>query len=146
MTVHIIKLCVGVEHISDLVEWQQECAQAALKNGTPLVLNHLTRNTPRRKDEILEGGSLYWVIKGFVQVRQRIIAIEPDERENGQPACALIFDPELVETERHPRRAFQGWRYLESADTPPDIRDRRGNSQESLPSTMASELRDLGLL
>ncbi|MBC8241929.1 MAG: DUF1489 domain-containing protein [Alphaproteobacteria bacterium] len=145
MTVNIIKLCVGVEHVSELESWQRQRAEAALKSREPFVLHHLTRNTPRRKDEVLDGGSLYWVIKGLVQVRQRIIAIEPSERENGMPACALVFAPELVETERYPRRAFQGWRYLEADDAPPDLRGGLGE-RDSLPLALVSELRDLGLL
>ncbi len=145
MTVNIIKLCVGVEHVSQLEMWQRQRAEAALKSRKPFTLQHLTRNTPRRKDEVLDGGSLYWVIKGLVQVRQRIIAIEPSQRENGEPACALVFSPELVQTERQPRRAFQGWRYLESEDAPPDLRGG-GDTRDSLPPALVSELRDLGLL
>lgn len=146
MTVHIIKLCVGVDTVSELADWQEKRARIALKSGEPLILKHLTRNTPRRKGEILDGGSLYWVIKGLVQVRQRIVAIEPDQRENGEPACALMFDPELVETERQPRRAFQGWRYLECADAPADINGRRSSQINSLPTHLEIELRELGLL
>ncbi len=145
MTVNIIKLCVGVEHVSELEFWQRERAEAALKAKQPLVLQHLTRNTPRRKDEVLDGGSLYWVIKGLVQVRQRIVAIEPSARENGEPACALVFDRELVQTERQPRRAFQGWRYLEPDDAPPDL-GSGGDAKGSLPPALVLELRDLGLL
>ncbi len=146
MTVHIIKLCVGVDTVSELADWQEKRARQALKTGKPLVLKHLTRNTPRRKDEILDGGSIYWVIKGLVQVCQRIVAIEPDQRENGEPACALVFDPVLVETERQPRRAFQGWRYLEDADAPADINGRSRSSVNALPPHLEVELRELGLL
>lgn len=145
MTVNLIKLCVGVDHVQELEDWQRERAEAALKSKKPFISQHLTRNTPRRKDEILDGGSLYWVIKGLVQVRQRIIAIEPSQRENGEPACALIFDPELVQTERQPRRAFQGWRYLEQVDAPPDLGDGV-DTGNSLPPALVSELRELGLL
>jgi len=149
MTVHIIKLCVGVEQVTQLVDWQRHRAEAALKANEPFTLQHLTRNTPRRKEEVLDGGSLYWVIKGLVQVRQRITAIEPSERENGEPACALVLAPELVETERHSRRAFQGWRYLEQTDAPRDLGNggsSSGDSRESLPPALMSELRDLGLV
>lgn len=145
MTVHLIKLCVGVDEVSDLADWQAEQARIAKKSGKPLVLQHVTRNMPRRSMEVLDGGSLYWVIKGLVQVRQRIIALEPVVRESGEPACALVFDPELVQTNRQPRRAFQGWRYLEVADAPADLGEG-GDVADKLPPAMASELRDLGLL
>jgi len=145
MTVNIIKLCVGVEHVSELEFWQRQQAEVVSKAQQPFVLQHLTRNTPRRKDEVLDGGSLYWVIKGLVQVRQRIVAIEPSARENGEPVCALVFDRALVQTERQARRAFQGWRYLEPNDAPPDLKPG-GDAMGSLPPKLASELRDLGLL
>jgi hypothetical protein len=145
MTVNIIKLCVGVEHVSELECWQRQQAEVVLKAKQPFVLQHLTRNTPRRKDEVLDGGSLYWVIKGLVQVRQRIVAIEPSARENGEPVCALVFDQELVQTERQPRRAFQGWRYLELDAAPPDL-GSGSVAKGSLPPALVSELRDLGLL
>jgi len=145
MTVHLIKLCVGVEEVAQLVEWRAKKAAAAKKSGNPFIQQHLTRNMPRRKDEVLDGGSLYWVIKGLVQVRQRIVALEPATRENGEPACALVFDPELVQTELQPRRAFQGWRYLETVDAPSDLGEG-ANAIDKLPPAMASELRDLGLI
>lgn len=145
MTVHLIKLCVGVEEVSQLAEWQGKRAAAAKTAGTPLVLQHITRNMPRRKEEVLDGGSLYWVIKGLVQVRQRIIGLEPVVRESGESACALIYDQELVQTERQPRRAFQGWRYLEVNDAPADL-GPGGDAMDKLPPAMASELRDLGLI
>jgi hypothetical protein len=145
MTVHLIKLCVGTDDVPDLRDWQQQRQAAARANGDPFVLKHVTRNTPRRKDEILEGGSLYWVIRRFVQVRQRIIAIEPDTREDGGPACALVLDPELVETRAWPHRPFQGWRYLPESDAPPDI-SSVGGETDALPAQMKEELRSLGLL
>ncbi len=145
MTIHIIKLCVGVDEVSELRYWQDKRASDARANDEPFVLKHVTRNTPRRKDEILEGGSLYWVIKRFVQVRQRIIAIEPDTRDDGKLACALILDPNLIETRAYPHRPFQGWRYLPESDAPPDV-SKVSARAESLPTQMKAELRELGLI
>ena len=145
MTVHILKLCVGVSEITELAQWQAERAQRAQACNEPFVLQHVTRNTPRRKDDVLAGGSLYWVIKRLVQVRQRITAIEPVTREDGQPACALVLDPEIVQVEPRPHRAFQGWRYLEDADAPRDI-GQSGLQGESLPPALMAELKELGLL
>ena len=144
MTVHLIKLCVGVDEVSQLRDWQKKRIDDAAKQGKTYVLQHVTRNTPRRAEEVLDGGSLYWVIKRFIQVRQRIIGIEPATREDGQPACALILDKELVETAAYPHRPFQGWRYLPSSDAPPDM--ARGAAGEALPAQMKAELRELGLI
>ena len=145
MTVHIIKLCVGVDEVSELRDWQEHCRTVAAASGEPFVLKHVTRNTPRRKDEVLDGGSLYWVIRRYIQVRQKIIGIEPDIREDGKPACALILAPELVETRAYPHRPFQGWRYLPKNDAPPDAAGVVGQS-DALPANMKEELRSLGLL
>ncbi|MBT7506598.1 MAG: DUF1489 family protein, partial [Rhodospirillales bacterium] len=94
---------------------------------------------------VLDGGSLYWVIRRYIQVRQEIIGIEPDIREDGKPACALILGPELVETRAYPHRPFQGWRYLPENDAPPDAAGMTGQS-DVLPANMKEELRSLGLL
>ena len=76
---------------------------------------------PRRRDEVLDGGSLYWVIRHEVRLRQRIAAIEADETADGRSCALLILDPVLVPTEPIPRRPFQGWRYLEPGDAPRDL-------------------------
>ncbi len=145
MTVHLIKLCVGVDEVSQLRDWQLKRAEKAKSQGVPYEPRHVTRNTPRRADEVLDGGSLYWVIKRFIQVRQRIVRIEPVTRDDGQAACALVLDPVLVETRPYPHRAFQGWRYLTEPDAPPDKSLVSGDG-ETLPDLMKAELRDLGLL
>lgn len=113
--------------------------------GESFQLRHLTRSTPRRSAEVLDGGSIYWVIKGAVRARQRIIDIDTAINHKGLPRCALIFDPELVSVRARPMRAFQGWRYLEVADAPPDAIGIQDQSDE-LPAEMAEELRELGLL
>ncbi|MEQ8664586.1 MAG: DUF1489 domain-containing protein [Rhodospirillales bacterium] len=145
MTVHLIKLCVGVDDLDDLRAWHERRRKAAERKGEPFLLRHVTRSTPRRADEVLDGGSLYWVIKGQVQARQPIVALEPTQREDGKPACAIVMAPELVETEWRAHRAFQGWRYLDPRDAPRDL-GRRRRRGDSLPADMARELRELGLL
>ncbi len=145
MTVHLIKLCVGIENVEHLAEVQRTRLEAAKARGEKPQLRHLTRNTPRRKDEVLDGGSLYWVIKGVIQARQRILGFEPTQRETGAPACAIIYDANLVRTEPRGFRAFQGWRYFPPEKAPADLDATRGASGE-LPADMAAELRDLGLL
>lgn len=145
MTVHLIKLCVGIENVEHLAQVQTARLDAARARGEPEQLRHLTRNTPRRRNEVLDGGSLYWVIKGVIQVRQRITGLEATERESGQPACAIIIDEEQVRTEPRAYRAFQGWRYLPTDKAPRDL-GMSDSDRAELPPEMVAELRDLGLL
>lgn len=145
MTVHLIKLAVGIESLSHLSQRQtQRFADAASAGNSP-QLRHLTRSTPRRAGEVLDGGSIYWVIKGAVRARQRIIDIDTAINHQGLPRCALIFDKELVPVRARPMRAFQGWRYLEPGDAPPDAIGGIDETDD-MPSEMAEELRALGLL
>lgn len=145
MTVHLIKLCVGVETPRELAEWQaRRLKRLARAKKTPEHC-HRTLQTPRRRVEILDGGSLYWVIKGFVLVRQRIIDLRDDVKDDGTRCCGIVLDTEIVPTRLHPRRAFQGWRYLEAADAPPDV---KGFAEEAdaMPRAMREELRALRLI
>jgi hypothetical protein len=145
MTVHLIKLCVGCETVSELAEWQVErLAQLQKARKTP-ELCHRTLQTPRRREEVLDGGSLYWVIKGFVLVRQRILDLRSDAKDDGVACCGIVLDPELVATRAHPRRAFQGWRYLEAADAPQDVKGF-GDAPDDIPRGMREELRELRLI
>ena len=151
MTLHLIKLCVGVEDVAHLARIQhartkggEAGARGALGDGR---LVHVTRQMPRRADELLDGGSIYWVIKGVIQVRQRLSALEKIVTDDGRPACALVLDPALVEVRPRSFRAFQGWRYLEGDATPGDLPGgTRVGKGDALPKDMVRELRDLGLL
>jgi len=134
MALHLIKLCVGVDRIEQLTQWGRE---ERGKGRTPVV--H-TRMTPKRVAELLDGGSLYWVIKGVVQCRQRIVAI--DTLEEGQRSrCEITLDDEVVRTAPQRRGAFQGWRYYEGKDVTPDL---GGWEAGELPEGFAEELRALG--
>lgn len=143
MTVHLVKLCVGVESIQDLADWQQECLAELRKKKQPLELMHVTRMMPKRIDELVAGGSLYWVIKGYICVRQKLIDIRPVTK-NGVPHCGIVYEPELITTERRFRSPFQGWRYLEENDVPPDARNLKGG--DDLPEALKLKLAELGLL
>ena len=143
MTLHLIKLCVGCESIEDLAEWIDERLAEARKASRPAVHQHVTRMVPKRIPELLDGGSLYWVIKGNVQVRQRLLAIEPFVDREGIGRCRLVLDPQVVATDWQPKRAFQGWRYYEAKDVPPDARAGRGG--DDLPAALRAELAELGL-
>ena len=139
MALHIIKLCVGVAEIDELAVSQKR----RLDRGE--LLFHTTRMMPRRQTEVLDGGSLYWVIKGSVQVRQLISDIVPIVSEDGIRRCRLMLDKQLIATRPQPRRPFQGWRYLKADDAPADIAVYDGNNQD-LPPAMRAELVELGLL
>ena len=145
MPLHLIKLAVGCESVKELKGWVAERMATAKKKGLPLRHVHITRMTPKRDGEILAGGSLYWVIKGFVLVRQRVLDLRADVKEDGTSCCGIVLDTELVATRPHPRRAFQGWRYLEAADAPPDAKGSHGGADE-MPGAMREELRALRLI
>lgn len=134
--VHLIKLAVGCDGIDALKDFQ---AQRLRAFGHVF---HLTRMTPKRVDELTDGGSMYWVIKGQIAARQRVLAVESDQDDEGRPRCRLILDAEVAEVEPRPAKPFQGWRYLKPEDAP---RDRRPGETEP-PPEMAEELRRLGLL
>jgi hypothetical protein len=142
MTVHLIKLCVGCESIEDLAEWIDERLAAARKAKAEPVHGHVTRMVPKRIGDLLDDGSLYWVIKGVVQVRQRLLDVRPFVDSEGVPRCRLILDPKLVPTEWQPKRPFQGWRYLEPKDAPADT---VSGKVDDLPPKLRAELAELGL-
>lgn len=142
---NLVKLCVGVEKVSDLAHWREFRAAEARAKGVDYVPHHITRMWPRREEELLDGGSLYWVFKGLILARQRIVRLEEVIGEDGIRRCSLVFDPQLVLTEAHRRRPFQGWRYLTKADAPKDIGLYREDDQE-IPGALRAELSALGVL
>jgi hypothetical protein len=144
VTVHIVKLCVGVSEPEELAEWQKRRWNEAKKAGRKPECRHITRNTPKRAEEILDGGSLYWVMKGVIRVRQRIVGVDSIVWD-GEPHCKLVLDRKLVRVAPRPMRAFQGWRYLEADVAPPDLQ-ALGKGAVDMPAKMVEELRELGLL
>jgi len=144
MPLHLLKLCVGAESISDLEDWIAERQAQRRARGEPAEQLHTTRMVPKKIEEILDGGSLYWVIKGQVQARQKIIDIRPFTGNDGITRCNLILGPEVVETALQPRRAFQGWRYLKPEEAPADLAALGGGND--LPPELKRELAELGLL
>ncbi len=138
MVLSIRKLCVGAESVDSLREWQDERLRL---NGS---VGHVTRMWPKRREEVLDGGSLYWIIKGVMRVRQQIIGFEewPPEDPEDKPKCRLVLDPDLVLTEPWPHRPFQGWRYLKPEEAPPDLGSR--HDKDDMPADMVAELRAMG--
>ena len=142
MTIHLVKLAVGIDSIDNLAAVQRQRLRDAVTRGERPRLRHITRTTPRRGEEILDGGSIYWVIRGAVRARQRVVGIEPAMGRDGVGRCALFLGRKLVSTLPMSKRAFQGWRYLAPADAPPDAAVK----ERALPPKLAAELRELGLL
>ncbi len=139
-TLHLVKLCVGI----DSVEHLQDYRARMQARGAPSPPRHITRMWPRRADELLQGGSLYWVIRGLIQARQRILRLEEAIGEDGIRRCAIVMDQEIIRTAPVPRRAFQGWRYLAAGDAPPDLPPER-DTEKALPPMLANALADIGL-
>ena len=143
MTVHLVKLCVGIDSVQDLRDWQARRLASLRQAGEPAELCHRTMQTPRRRDEVLDGGSLYWVIKGVILVRQRIVKLDEVDRGDGIRRCGIVLDPELHRTESAPRRPFQGWRYLEGTAAPRDLPRSRAN--DDLPPALMAALAEIGV-
>lgn len=135
MPMHLIKLSVGPDSLADLVAWQKQ----RLRQGGELM--HITRNTPKRAEEVVGGGSIYWVIKGWLVARQKMLELRPLVRD-GVPHCGLIYDAEMIRVIPRKHRPFQGWRYLDPKDAPRDL----AKGEEDLPDDMRRELATLGLL
>lgn len=133
---NLIKLCVGSESIESLIAWRRAHPERANR--------HVTRMWPKRSAELLDGGSLYWVIKGEIQARQTILRLDECIGGDGIRRCAIVMDPQIVRTVRAPRRPFQGWRYLSGADAPPDISPAR-QGETNLPADLEMALADLGV-
>lgn len=143
MTLHMIKLCVGCHTPEDLQAWIDATLDGKRRRGEPVEQFHTTRMIPKRIDELTANGSLYWVMKGGVRCRQRILDIRPFRDNEGISRCRLVLEPTVVMTEWLPRRPFQGWRYLLQEDVPADVSD---SGTGELPDTLRQELAELGLL
>ena len=143
--VHLVKLCVGITTINQLEQLQSMRRGEYVKAGRPPVSIHITRNKPKRSKEIINSGSLYWVIRRQIRVRQKIIRIDDIEDAEGRKKCCLVLDSDLIKTEHRAYRPFQGWRYLEQSDAPADLSNNQ-KAESEMPSEMEEELRGLGLL
>lgn len=146
MALNLIKLCVGAESLDDHRAWIAHMLDRKRLMGLPVEQLHTTRMMPKRAEELLDGGSLYWVIKGSVQARQRLIGIRPFTDNEGIARCHLVLEPELVATRPQPRRPFQGWRYFPQSDVPADLTKAEAQSAQALTPAMRSQLVELGLL
>ena len=140
-TVHLIKLSVGTEGVEDLMAWQHT-KRAQTEDGLP---RHVTRMWPKREAEILKGGSIFWVIKGAIQCRQKVLRLDEYIGADGIRRCAIVLDPEITRTQSSLRRPFQGWRYLAPDDAPPDLPKGRAH-EEAIPVELNQALAEIGVL
>ncbi|WGI21356.1 DUF1489 domain-containing protein [Amylibacter sp. IMCC11727] len=138
---NLIKLCVGADSFEDQARW---IAQRKAAGGPNYLSSHVTRMWPKQEAEILKGGSLYWVIKGAIQARQKIVRLDEVIGQDGIRRCAIVMEPELIRTNTAIRRPFQGWRYLKPEDAPADLPKSRVKD-DALPKDLALALADIGL-
>ena len=142
---HLIKLSVGCDSVKDLQDWIRERLKQRNRRGGPREHVHTTRMTPKRTAELLDGGSMYWVIRGEVACRQRLRDIRPFRDSDGISRCRLVLVPKVIPTQPRPYRPFQGWRYLDPKDAPDDL-ERAAPGSAAMPDALRRELRQLGLL
>ena len=140
---HLVKLCVGVSSVEQLEAHRSAELAARRAAGEPEVMVHVTRMTPSRRDEVENGGSLYWVINGSIQCRSEIISLEPVEGSDGIKRCAIVMAPDVIRTAPTPTRPFQGWRYLKPDDAPRDL-SGPGEGGEGLPDELRARLMEIG--
>ena len=146
MALHLIKLCVGCDSVEELAEWQAERLVQMKRERQKPELFHRTFQMPKRRDDLLDGGSLYWVIKGIVQARQKLADLREGLKPDGSPCALLMLDRKLVAVRPVPRRPFQGWRYLSPDEAPADLKGGKGDQIGEMPPKLKKELAALGLL
>lgn len=143
MVMHLVKLCVGVSSVEELEASMARTASRRRAAGEPPVSVHVTRMTPAKRDEVENGGSLYWVIGGAIRCRSDIISLEAVDGEDGVKRCAIVMSTEVVRTAAAPRRPFQGWRYLKPEDAPQDV-DGPVEGGDELPPDLRAKLLEIG--
>ncbi len=139
--IHLVKLSVGSETVESLQEWQN----TPRAQGTDGLPRHITRMWPKREADLLKGGSMYWVIKGFLQCRQRILRLDEVVGQDGIRRCAIVLDPKIIRTTNVRKRPFQGWRYLSQEDAPIDL-PKRASEDDPIPPSLAGALADIGVI
>lgn len=148
MSLHLLKMAVGIDSVAHLARVQKARRDERRARGERPVTLHFTRNFPRRAAQVLDGGSMYWIIHGEIVARQAIIALETRRRGDGRKRCAIGLAAKIIRTEPIAHRALQGWRYLGPNDAPADLAAAppRAEGADRLPDRLARELRELGLL
>ncbi len=142
MTIHLQKLSVGSESITTLQDWQKKVVARRRKAGLSPYHEHVTRMFPKQAEALLDGGSIYWVIKGLIQCRNEIAVLEETKTKDGRKACSILMVPKLIPVVPTPKRPFQGWRYLKIEDAPADLNEIGGAND--LPPELRAKLANLG--
>ena len=145
MPLHLIKLCVGCVSVRDLQDWIKQKLKEKRRRGEKAEHIHRTRMVPKRAEELTDGGSLFWVIRGEILCRQRIRDIRPFRDKDGVGRCGLVLDSKVVLVTPRPFRAFQGWRYLAEKDAPRDLANAAPGAA-AMPEKLRRELSQLGLM
>jgi hypothetical protein len=145
MTVHLLRKAFHAETLEDLAAWQDRRRKESKAQGRGNKVRTFLRNAPTRGEELLDGGSIYWIVKNQIRARQRVLAIERVTDPEARRRCALVLDREIVATVPYPVRARRGWRYLEANAVPEDL-PKAAKGSTALPADLAAELRELGLL
>jgi len=145
MALHLIKPCGACDSVRELEGWIKQRLKDKRKRGEKPEHVHRTRMVPKRAAELVDGGSLYWVIRGEVVCRQRILDVRPFRDKDGIGRCGLVLDPKVILVAPRPHRAFQGWRYLAAKDAPRDL-EKATPGAAAMPEKLRRELRELGLM
>jgi len=145
MALNLIKLCVGCDSVRELEGWIKQRLKDKRSRGEKPEHIHRTRMVPKRAEELIDGGSLYWVIRGEIACRQRIRDVRPFRDKDGVGRCGIVLDPKVVLVAPRPFRAFQGWRYLAAKDAPRDL-EKAAPGAVAMPEKLRRELRELGLM
>ena len=140
MIYNLKKLAVGIDTVENL-----KIRQKIIFNEYNKII-HVTRNVPKKKDDLIKKGSMYWVIKRRVLVRQKIKNISLIIRNDGSKGCEIELDSELIKVIPTSMRPFQGWRYYNSEEVPSDLTlDLNNDNEEALTDELNAELIKLGL-
>ena len=136
------KLSVGSESIATLQDWQKVVVERRKSRGLSPYHEHVTRMFPKQVENLLDGGSIYWVIKGLIQCRNELVALEETKTRDGRKACSILMRPKLIPVIPPPKRPFQGWRYLKAEDAPAAVTEIGGAND--LPPELRAKLANLG--
>jgi hypothetical protein len=145
MALHLIKLCVGCDSVRELEDWIKQKLKDKRKRGEKAEHIHRTRMVPKRAEELVADGSLFWVIRGELLCRQRIRDVRPFRDKDGIGRCGIVLEPKVILVAPRPYRAFQGWRYLAPKDAPRDL-EKAAPGAAAMPEKLRRELRELGLM
>ncbi|OUX43509.1 hypothetical protein CBE37_02070 [bacterium TMED277] len=144
--VNLVKIAVGVTTVEELILRQTEFLKKINDKNFPYFY-HSTRMMPKKYEDIISNGSLYWVIKGAICARQKVLDIVKFEDTDGKKRCKIFLAPEIKKTKPVRKRPFQGWRYLKKHITPQDLNEPIKTTFDSnIPLDVQKQLLEMGVL